>query len=276
MLGITLAPATRCYADNSVITPVENYFATWFDRVNHTQAEQPHWITPLVTVTPRLEEEFRYDQIWQTQPVGRSITNYGGSKGLELIPFEHIETILGVPGYISHGGKPRGANGWADWTFLLKYRLLAANEESGNYILTLFMGISAPTGDDPNSTRHAVYSPQLAFGKGWGNFDFQSTVGVALPNGGLKRLGMPVAYNTAFQYHIPEFLAWPELEVNYTWWPNGEREGKSQVFLTPGIVFGRLPIWRRLGLTFGVGYQVAVTDDPQYNNGVILSIRTPF
>src|SRR5690349_18005915 len=25
----------------------------WFQRVSHTQSEQPHWITPLVTVTPR-------------------------------------------------------------------------------------------------------------------------------------------------------------------------------------------------------------------------------
>jgi hypothetical protein len=34
--------------------------------VSKTQAEQPHWITPVNTTTPRLEQEFRYDIQWQT------------------------------------------------------------------------------------------------------------------------------------------------------------------------------------------------------------------
>src|SRR5438094_10670480 len=37
----------------------------WFARVARAQATQPHWITPVV-VTPRLEEEFRYDISEQT------------------------------------------------------------------------------------------------------------------------------------------------------------------------------------------------------------------
>jgi len=43
----------------------DGYFTDWFPRVDKTQAEQPHWITPLATTTPRLEEEVRYDQWWQ-------------------------------------------------------------------------------------------------------------------------------------------------------------------------------------------------------------------
>ena len=39
--------------------PVAGYFENWFLRVTKAQAEQPHWITPLFTTTPRLEEEFR-------------------------------------------------------------------------------------------------------------------------------------------------------------------------------------------------------------------------
>jgi hypothetical protein len=42
------------------------FFADWFDMVSATQAQQPHWITPLATTTPRLEQEFRYDIQWQT------------------------------------------------------------------------------------------------------------------------------------------------------------------------------------------------------------------
>src|SRR5260370_9368110 len=54
----------------------------WFARVARAQAAQPHWITPVVTVTPRLEEEFRYDISEQTQLSGATTEIYGGSKGL--------------------------------------------------------------------------------------------------------------------------------------------------------------------------------------------------
>ncbi|MGH9782363.1 MAG: hypothetical protein ACRD33_11165, partial [Candidatus Acidiferrales bacterium] len=37
----------------------------WLARASATQAEQPHWITLLATVTPRLEQEIRYDNFWE-------------------------------------------------------------------------------------------------------------------------------------------------------------------------------------------------------------------
>ena len=244
------------------------------------QSEQPHWVTPLVTVTPRLEEEFRYDQFWQSQPHGVTTDNFGAGKGLELIPFQNVEVILGVPAWIAHNGaiqhgKDVKTDGWADETFLIKYRIVSANEDNGNYILTAFMGFSAPTGDDGNSNRHGIITPTIALGKGFGDFDVQSTAGISLPDGGLQRLGMPVAWNTAFQYKIFKFI-WPEFEVNYTWWPNGEREGETQVFLTPGLVIGRIPLHERVGLALGAGYQVAVTNHPAYNHNVVFSARVPF
>jgi hypothetical protein len=61
-----------------------------------------------------------------------------------------------------------------------------------------------------------------------------------------------------------------------TWWPNGEREGETQVYLTPCLVIGRIPIHDRLGLTLGAGYQVAVTNHPAYNHNVVFSARVPF
>ena len=39
----------------------ESFRARWQARASATQAAQPHWITPLVLVTPRLEQEFRTD-----------------------------------------------------------------------------------------------------------------------------------------------------------------------------------------------------------------------
>jgi hypothetical protein len=76
----------------------------WQARATRIQSEQPHWVTPLVTVTPRLEQEYRYDQFWQANQNGRATDNFGGSKGLELIPFQNTEVILGVPAWIAHNG----------------------------------------------------------------------------------------------------------------------------------------------------------------------------
>jgi hypothetical protein len=261
---------------SSSANPVANYFSTWFDRVSKTQAEQPHWMTPLVTVTPLLEEELRYDQYQESLPGGKTLNSYGGGKGLEFIPAENVEVILGVPAWQTVSSSPR-KQGWTDESFLLKYRLLAANEENGNYILTAFLGLSVPTGDAAFTQNHYVVTPTLAFGKGWGNFDFQSTVGVALPDNGSAPhgAGTPFLLNTAGQYRLLKYL-WPEAEVNYTCWPNGEHDGLNQVFITPGLILGRIPISGRLGLAIGMGYQVAVTDHPLYRNNLMLSVRLPF
>ena len=279
LLFIALANAAPARAQSAFGQAIIDYFTDWFPRVTRIQSEQPHWVTPLVTVTPRLEEEIRYDQLWQANKLGRATDNYGGSKGLELIPFQNTEIILGIPAWIAHTGhivkNPAATDGWADETFLVKYRLLSANEEHGNYIVTAFMGFSAPTGDDGNSAGHALFTPTIAGGKGFGNFDVQSTVGVTFPNGGEDRLGWPLAWNTAFQYRVFKYF-WPEFETNYTWFAKGTRTGQSQLFLTPGILIGRIPLHDRIGLTIGAGFQIAVTTHPAYNHAVILSARIPF
>src|SRR5579871_5052427 len=125
-------------------TAAADFFTEWERRASRIQAKQPHWITPLVTVTPRLEQELRYDVAIRRQPNGASFTNIGVGKGLELIPFDPIELIVGAPPYMErqHSKEP---NGWGDWPLLLKARLLSANEQNGNYILTAFLGASVPT-----------------------------------------------------------------------------------------------------------------------------------
>src|SRR5579884_768608 len=132
----------------------EGYFSNWFQRVDKTQAEQPHWITPMFTTTPRLEEEFRYD-IGTQQTASGDVTNFGEGKGLELIPTEHTEIIVGVPPYISHEN-PKVHDGFGDMTFLLKYRFVARNESHGNYIVTAFLGSSIPTGSYRNGAENAT------------------------------------------------------------------------------------------------------------------------
>jgi hypothetical protein len=279
--GLSLA-AVPCRADdadtNSTGNPVLDYFVNWFPRVTQIQSEQPRWVTPLVTVTPRLEEEFRYDQSWQvlTAHDHASVDNYGSNKGLELIPFDPVEIIIGVPGYEEQNRGPRRF-GWADETFLVKYRILAGNEENGNYILTAFMGLSVPSGSDTFSSHHYDFTPTIAFGKGWGDFDFQSTLGFSVPDNGFVHTGTgnSLVSNTALQYRICKYF-WPEVEANYTYWPSGENEGLNQLLITPGLVIGRIPISGRLGVTVGLGCELPATAHAVTHRNIILSARMPF
>jgi hypothetical protein len=250
------------------------YFGTWFDRVDKTQSEQPHWITPLATTTPRLEEEFRYDQLWQVNSKGVTTDNYDGGKGLELIPFEKVEVIFNLPPYLTHNN-PAVHDGFGDVAFLVKYRLLSANEGSGSYILTAFLGWSLPTGSHTNGALHAVITPTIAYGKGFGHFDAQGTFGIGFPVADTSLLGRTYTWNNAFQYHVLRKF-WPEVELNSTFFQDGRNNGKKQTFVTPGLVIGRLHLTRRLGLSVGGGYQIAATRFHTTNHNAILSIRLPF
>ena len=252
----------------------DGYFAGWFARVDKTKNEQPHWVTPVATTTPRLEEEYRYDQFWQTSAKGITTNNYDGGKGLELIPFEKVEVIFNLPPYLTHHD-PAVRNGFADIAFLVKYRLLSQNEEHGNYILTAFLGWSLPTGDYKNGAPHAVITPTIAYGKGFGNFDLQGTVGIGMPTKDTNLLGRTYIWNNAFQYRVFRKI-WPEVEVNSTSFQDGKNDGLKQVFVTPGLLMGRFRLWGRLGFTGGCGFQIATTHFHTTNHNGILTIRFPF
>lgn len=252
----------------------DGYFANWFARVDKSKDEQPHWITPLATTTPRLEEEFRYDQLWQVNAKGTTTDNFDGGKGLELIPFEKVEVIFNVPPYLAHND-PAVHDGFGDMAFLVKYRLLSRNEKHGNYILTAFLGWTLPTGDHKNGSLHAVITPTIAYGKGFGNFDVQGTFGVGIPTADSNLLGRNYLWNNTLQYRVFQKL-WPEVEFNSTFFQNGANDGQKQNFVTPGLVVGRLRLWGRMGLTFGGGYQIATTRFHTSNHNAVLSIRLPF
>ncbi len=269
----------------------------WMAMASASQAAQPHWMTPLVTVTPRLEQELRVDVYDQhngtgTQGNGYQIYNIGGPGGIraELIPQYNTELILAAPPIEnSHGpaGKPNG-QGMGDWpAFLVKYRFISGNEQNGNYIITAFFQMSDPTGT-PGAISNNVLTaqPTLAFGKGWGDFDIQMTISQQYPVDSIGpapktgttigNYGDPILWNTTFQYHIMQYL-WPELEVNYTYWPNGIHQDLSQVMLTPGIIFGRFPLGPpRQFLNIGIGYQFAVTPNPVVANNWVLTARVTF
>jgi hypothetical protein len=275
MLKVRLLPALAVLCLVPMLASAQNgYFADWFARVDKSKDEQPHWITPLATTTPRLEEEYRYDQLWQTNARGITTDNHGGGKGLELIPFEKVEVIVNEPPYLVHND-PAVHDGFGDVAFLVKYRLLSANERHGNYILTAFLGWSLPTGQYKNGALHAVITPTIAYGKGFSNFDLQGAFGIALPTADTSLVGRSYAWNNTFQYRVFRKF-WPEVELNSTFFQDGKNDGQKQNFVTPGLVMGRFRLWGRVGLTAGGGYQIATTHFHTSNHNAILSIRIPF
>jgi hypothetical protein len=280
--GLMIFAVAPCWAEDTS-SASEGFIASWLAMVSHTQDEQPHWITPLATGTPRLEQEFRLDMFSEVLPTHAHLENYGAGKGLDLVLAENVQVTIGIPPYesrTSNNGKTL-AEGWGDWPALLvKYRFASANEQHGNYIVTGFLQFSVPTGNTAFTNRFYIVQPTIAFGKGWGDFDVQATLGAQFPTGGASSaensFGHRVVVNVTAQYFLLNFF-WPELEANSIWWPDGSKEGKTQLFLTPGIIFGRFTIRDRIRLIYGVGYQFSVSPSaPAYRNNVILTLRSTF
>ena len=262
-------------------TFIERYQA----RVSVTQAEQPHWITPLVTVTPRLEQEFRTDFVHQYNPKGFAVWNYGNGKGLELIPEKHTEIIVNVLPFFNRSNGE--SDGFGDISFLGKYRFFARNEEHGNAIVTAFLSGSIPTGKNGNGSCCAIVTPTLAVGKGFGQFDFTLTAGGSMPVTNAEGLGHTITWNNVAQYRIATSgvwrFFWPEAEINSSFYKGGSNDGKIATFATPGLIVGRIPLTHdasgkpgRLGLTVGAGQQIALTHFHTYNHATVITMRLPF
>jgi hypothetical protein len=255
------------------------------DRVTATQSEQPHWVTPLVTVTPRLEQEVRTDFVHQYTSKGAELWNYDNGKGLELIPEKHTEIIANLPPfYDRHNG---ASDGFGDISFLAKERIFARNEQHGNAIVTFFLAGSIPTGKNGNGSCCAVVTPTLAIGKGFGPLALTSTAGGSLPVTNSTGLGHTVTWNNTVQYHVAKSgiarLFWPEFEFNSSFYKGGANDGKVVTYGTPGLIFGRIPLAHkadgkpgRLGLTFGAGEQISLTHFNTYNHATVLTVRLPF
>lgn len=273
LLSVVPVAAAAPSATSPATPPERSWVAAWLARVSATQAAQPHWMTPLVTVTPRLEQEFRFDVLHEVTTSG-NVTSVDNGKGLELIPARRTELLINAPPYLFHEN-PASANGPGDVSFTMKYRFFARNEQHGNAILTGFFGGSIPTGTYKNGAASAIVTPTLAGGKGWGKFDVQSTLAGALPVDSVSILGRAIASNTALQYH-PLRLLWPEAEIGSTFWKGGANDGKKQTFITPGLIFGRFPIHHRVAVVAGAGFQIATTHYHQYNHAVTASVRIPF
>jgi hypothetical protein len=235
------------------------YFQDWFNRVDAALASQPIWAAPLVMATPRVVELFRFDTSVARVRNGVELDNYGLGRGLSLVPNETTQVSLGIPAYdIRTGGRAPGS-GFADLPFItVKERLVSANAQNGDYIVTAFLGGSAPTGIALYTDNAYMISPGLYAGKGWGRFDIQGSIGGSFPVAGQTNIGNAMVSNLVFQYHVGSIF-WPEIEFNNTYWFDGVRKGKSQTFMTVGLLLSRFHLFGRFNLSVGGGYQFALT-----------------
>jgi hypothetical protein len=266
--------------DGSTSAARRGFFNQWQARASATQAQQPGWAVPLVTTTTGLIQVVRTDIVHQVAPALTSTWNYDNSKGVNLIPWPKTEVVFNLPPYIQHNSTAK--DGAGDLSFLGKYRIMSGNAQHGSYTLSAWVLATISTGSYKNGSTDASIAPTLGAGKGFGNFDVQSTLGATLPTGNpaLTASGRPVAWNTVAQYRIAK-LYWPEIESNATFFKGGTNDGKMQEFITPGLIFGKCGLHpsdpkSRPGLAIGAGMQIATSHFHSYNHGLIATARWIF
>jgi hypothetical protein len=279
-MSIKKAGLVMCLFSFTPFLHAQNGFLThWQQRATATQSKQPAWVPPMVTTYVGLIQVFRTDFTRQIAAKQATTWNYDSSKGVDIIPWAKTEIDVNLPPYLQHSAA--GAkNGAGDLSFVLKYRILSGNAGHGNYVFSAILQGAIPTGSYKNGSTEASIGPAVAAGKGFGRLDLQGTLGATLPTSDGDTLGRPVVWNTTAQYHLSRYL-WPELESNATYFHGGANDGKSQNFLTPGLVIGKLPLFgsnraSRLGVAFGAAEQIATSRFHTYNHGLLFSGRLLF
>jgi len=279
-LFFLLISASLHAQSDSVSAASGGFFNQWEARASATQAKQPAWAVPLVTTTTGLIQVVRTDILRQVAPALTTTWNFDNSKGVNLIPWANTELAVNLPPYIEHNSKVK--DGAGDMSFLGKYRIASGNAQHGSYTLSAFALATIPTGSYKNGSTDASVAPSVGAGKGFGNFDVQSTIGATQPTGkfAITASGRPIAWNTAAQYHLGK-LFWPEIESNGTFYKGGTNDGKTQEFLTPGLIVGKCALHpsdpkSRPGLAVGAGMQIAASHFHTFNHGLVLTARWIF
>jgi hypothetical protein len=278
------ATASAFAQNSSANAAPTGFFSKWTARTSATQAKQPPWAVPLVTTYTGLIQVARTDFFRQITPAHTDTWNLDCSKGLNLVPWANTELVVDLPPFIKHNLPAPASNkdGFGDFSFLGKYRIASGNATHGSYTLSAWALVTVPTGSYKNGSTNASVQPNIGGGKGFGNFDVQSTIGATLPTGApaITATGRPVLWNTVAQYRIGK-LFWPELESNATYFKGGPNDGKTQEFITPGIIIGKCAFHPsepklRPGLAFGAGMQIATSHLHTYNHELVITARYIF
>jgi len=280
-LLLLLCTASVYAQTDSTSGPPTHGYAWWSAQTNATQSKQPAWAVPLVTTYTGLFQVVRTDIVRQIAPALTDTWNIDNSKGVNfIIPRANTEVAIDLPPYIEHNTK--AVDGWGDFSFLVKYRIASGNAQHGAYTLSAWALTTVPSGQAKNGSTNASVQPNVGAGKGFGNFDVQTTFGATLPTGtpATTATGRPVLWNTAAQYRIHK-LFWPEVESNATFYKGGPNDGKTQEFITPGLIIGKCGLHptnpkSRPGLAFGVGMQIATSKLHTYNHELVTTARWIF
>jgi hypothetical protein len=151
--------------------------------------------------------------------------------------------------------------------------------EGGNYSTAVQVAFSVPTGSYKNGTAVSTVTPTIIGGKGFGPLAIQSALGAVLPTSSSSTIGRTVLWNTVAQYKIARYF-WPEIEANASYFHGGANDGRTQVFVTPGLMVSKIRLQpdkgSRLGLVFGSGMQIATSHFHSYNHNLILTGRLTF
>jgi len=263
---------------NNCCVAQNNFFTSWENRVRSTIAEQPGWAVPVVTSTSGLVQLVRFDALHQYTPTHFETWNYGNSKGFDFIPFAKTEVDVNLPPFIFHNN-PKVKDGAGDFSMVLKYRLAASNEKHQNYSISAQLQGVGATGSYKNGSLRDQINPSVIGGKGFGNFDLQSSIGALLPVGNVSKIGRTIVWNTVAQYKVGKMF-WPELEMNANYYHQGPNDGKNQVFLMPGLMISKIKLRKdpkdRLAFVVGGGMQIATSHFYTYNHGLVLTSRVTF
>lgn len=255
----------------------EGVLSSWESRTQKTVADQPAWAVPVIAPSSGLTQLFRTDFMRLSMPIGTTTWNYGNSKGLNLIPWYRMEVDVAVPPYLQHNST--AADGFGDFSLLIKYRIASANDKNGAYSVSASLGATMPTGNYKNGSTDAALLPTIYAGKGFGNFDVQSSVSATLPTGDTGKIGRPMVWNVVGQYRIAKIF-WPEIENSTTFFHDGSNDGRIQNFLAPGIMISKLRVahapGNHLALAFGAAEQFSTTHFHLYKHSLVLSTRVAF
>ena len=285
LVAAILAVSSPALAQETPQDGLSRFLADWNMTAEAARAEQPAWSSPIATTTGLLEQRFRFDIEDEHSGNGTATTILDGGKGLDLIVSDTNEIQIALAPYEFRSGTSQSLShaGFGDWAFLrLEQRLVSSPSDKDDYVVSAWLQVQAPVGIEAFTNGSWTFQPNLAFGKGFGPFDVQGTIAGVIPTANTAVLGRQIQSNTALQYHFDKIF-WPELEVNWTYYPDGQRAGLNQVFLTPGLTIGRFYLTDATTFTTGFGYQIALAPQyrakpltPAYGNAVLFSSRVNF
>lgn len=240
-------------------------------------ALQPTWPTPLVETDPRLTQYYRFAFSNQYAAAGTQTVNYGNARGGGIVAWNRLEFDFLPPPYIQHNST--AVDGFGDCSVFIKARIVSANAEHGNYILTASGSHTFATGSAKNGALTDSWTPQLAGGIGvTKHIDVESSLSGNMPTGKIATQGRTIVWNALAQDHLSEHV-WLELENNATFYFSGSHDGKMQNFITPAVFYVlKNKEWKPAHpfLVFCGGMQIATSGFHTYNHSTIAEMRILF